>query len=65
VRELVALAELHGLIATGGSDYHGPYSRADGPGGVVVPSGSVDHLQAALRSLEGRARVETGGGRWS
>jgi len=63
-RELVALADSLGLIATGGSDYHGPYSRADGPGGVMVPQQSVDRLRAAARSLQ-TGLAASRGGRWS
>lgn len=63
-RELVGLANSLGLIATGGSDYHGPYSRVDGPGGVAVPNESVERLREASRSLE-TGSAASRGGRWS
>lgn len=63
-RDLVALAGSLGLIATGGSDYHGPNVRVDGPGGVAVPRESVERLRAAARSLKAGPAASRGG-RWS
>lgn len=63
-RELVALARRLGLMVTGGSDYHGPYSRVDGPGRVAVPQESVEMLREAYRSMQ-RGPAASRGGRWS
>lgn len=49
-RELAALAERYGLIATGGSDYHGPGFRAG------RELGAVDVPLAAVEALLSRAR---------
>ncbi len=37
VEHLLALAEQHGLVATGGSDYHGPNMHPTPLGGRYVP----------------------------
>jgi len=55
---LAMLAERYGLIATGGSDYHGPGFRAGRElGSVDVPPGTVDAL--AARARRGRDRPAT------
>jgi predicted metal-dependent phosphoesterase TrpH len=47
VRELLALARQHGLVATGGSDFHGPLITPDSPlGGTWVPLSVVAELKA-------------------
>ncbi|MCX2726859.1 PHP domain-containing protein [Thermomicrobium sp. 4228-Ro] len=49
-RDLAALAERYGLIATGGSDYHGPGFRAGRElGAVDVPPAVVEALVACAR----------------
>ncbi len=50
-RELAALAADYGLIATGGSDFHGPGVKTSDLGGVLVPAESVDALRAAAESV--------------
>ncbi len=48
--ELVALAERHGLVATGGSDYHGTVKESlsvgTGEGDLAVPDDVLDALEA-------------------
>jgi predicted metal-dependent phosphoesterase TrpH len=66
VETLVELARQHGLVPTGGSDYHGfPMSGAqvvsNEPGSVEIPAELWDELLArrqarAVRSAEGPAR---------
>jgi hypothetical protein len=50
IRRLARLAEAHGLVATGGSDYHGAMSPGirigRGFGSLAVPDGVVDALLA-------------------
>jgi hypothetical protein len=58
VRRLVGLARRHGLVPTGGSDFHGfPMSgmtdAANQPGSVDVPPGVVDRLLERRRRLFG------------
>jgi predicted metal-dependent phosphoesterase TrpH len=43
---LHALALQHGLLETGGSDYHG-YEWDEPPGSIRAPAGAVDRLAAA------------------
>lgn len=47
---LVALARRHGLVATGGSDYHGSYKPdlevGTGRGDLVVPDRALEELEA-------------------
>ena len=51
---LRALADRHGLIATGGSDYHGPgHKHGRELGGAVVSAATVDLLRRATRSTAG------------
>jgi predicted metal-dependent phosphoesterase TrpH len=45
-RDLLGLAVRYGLIATGGSDYHGPQRLDTELGEVEVPVGLVDQLKA-------------------
>jgi predicted metal-dependent phosphoesterase TrpH len=53
VQRLVAIADRHKLIATGGSDFHGIDSDADGAiGGVEIPEKSVERLLALARQSE-------------
>lgn len=50
VAKLVDLAERHGLIATGGSDFHGLDASAETMiGGVDVPPQSAEQLIALAR----------------
>lgn len=47
-RKCVAMAEAHGLIVTGGSDFHGPAAGEGGDlGSVVVPYDVVSRLKEA------------------
>lgn len=47
----LALARRHGLLVTGGSDYHGPgHGHLSGLGHVTVPMETVARLQAAAGS---------------
>ena len=62
VEGLVSLARQHGLVPTGGSDYHGfPLSGhtevVNFPGSVEIPPGVVEELESRLRDRrdEGRA----------
>jgi predicted metal-dependent phosphoesterase TrpH len=45
---LLAFAEQHGLLVTGGSDFHDPNARTD-LGRQPVPAGMLDRLRAAAR----------------
>lgn len=45
VRWLTALADHHGLVPTGGSDFHGPCRPEQGLGCVDVPRESVERLR--------------------
>ena len=51
VEHLLALAEQHGLVATGGTDYHGPNVHPTPLGGRYVPP------EAATRLWEARQRA--------
>ena len=52
VARLLALADRYGLIATGGSDYHGPNMHPTPLGGRYVPPEAAAHLwQARQRAL--------------
>jgi predicted metal-dependent phosphoesterase TrpH len=46
VERLLHLADVHGLIPTGGSDYHGPNMHPTPLGGRYVPPEVVDRLRA-------------------
>ena len=50
--DLVALARRHGLVPTGGSDFHGSYkpdlSMGTGTGDLCVPDALLDELEAAV-----------------
>lgn len=51
VEMLLGLCREHGLIATGGSDFHGPDSEEGAPlGSVYVPPVCAERLRAAARS---------------
>lgn len=52
----LALAERHGLVATGGSDFHGRGEHGSPLGGVRVPPASIEALEAR------RARGPAGAG---
>ncbi len=56
-QRLVALAGRHGLVATGGSDYHGTYKPdlrvGVGRGDLVVPNEVLDELEARRPTLSG------------
>lgn len=51
--ELLRLAASHGMVATGGSDYHGTFkpdlSVGTGPGDLDVPGSVLDELRARRR----------------
>jgi 3',5'-nucleoside bisphosphate phosphatase len=51
---LLSLAEQHGLIATGGSDYHGPGVHPTPLGGHYVPP----EASALLRAMADRLATE-------
>lgn len=54
VRRFLQWAEEFGLVATGGSDYHGPGPASRAPlGSVYVPPGAVDALRAARERAHG------------
>ncbi len=53
--ELRALASASGLIATGGSDYHGRGEHGGLPGSCYVPPDSVPRLEAACARIAARA----------
>ncbi|MGD8243636.1 MAG: PHP domain-containing protein [Anaerolineae bacterium] len=51
VRDLLELARAYGLIATGGSDFHGPcVDRGGALGSVGAPPGCVEQLREAAAS---------------
>ncbi len=50
ISKLVSLADRHGLITTGGSDYHGPDNNAETMiGGADVPIESAERLMALAK----------------
>ncbi len=51
VERLCALAETYGLIATGGSDYHGPGGHPTPLGGRFVPPEATERLQRSATFL--------------
>ncbi|MEO7000366.1 MAG: PHP domain-containing protein, partial [Ktedonobacterales bacterium] len=51
VKRLVALADRFGLVATGGSDYHGPNIHPTPLGGRYVPPQTIERLRAAAEQL--------------
>ena len=51
VHRLLSLADRFGLIATGGSDYHGPNIHPTPLGGRYVPPQAVERLHAAAERL--------------
>ena len=51
VARLLALANAHDLIPTGGSDYHGPNIHPTQLGGRWVPPETVERLQASSEKL--------------
>mgnify|MGYP001428882666 CR=1 FL=1 len=51
VNRLVGLADRFGLIATGGSDYHGPNVHPTPLGGRYVPPQTIERLRAAAGKL--------------
>jgi predicted metal-dependent phosphoesterase TrpH len=56
VEMLLGLCREHGLVATGGTDFHGPDSEEGVPlGSVDVPPECVEGLRAAAMSEAGRA----------
>ncbi|MSP13756.1 MAG: PHP domain-containing protein [Chloroflexi bacterium] len=54
---LLALARKYNLVATGGSDYHGPQRHHSYLGGVYVPAKCVLHLRQALAEAEAHRPV--------
>jgi predicted metal-dependent phosphoesterase TrpH len=53
VAHLLALAEQHGLVATGGTDYHGPGVHPTPLGGRYVPPEAADQVYALANHLLG------------
>jgi predicted metal-dependent phosphoesterase TrpH len=52
VEMLLGLCQEYGLIATGGTDFHGPDSEEGAPlGSVYVPPACVERLRAAARRV--------------
>ena len=51
VEHLLALAEQHGLVATGGSDYHGPGRHPTPLGARYVPPEAAEQLRALADHL--------------
>lgn len=49
----LALAQRHGLVATGGSDFHGRGEHGAPLGGVWVPPGSIEALERKARGPAG------------
>jgi len=61
VEMLLGLCREHDLIATGGSDFHGPESEEGAPlGSVHVPIECAERLRAAATSAAGRASALRG-----
>ncbi len=54
VNRLLALADRFGLVATGGSDYHGPNIHPTPLGARYVPPSTVDKLRAASEIVRAR-----------
>jgi 3',5'-nucleoside bisphosphate phosphatase len=54
VEHLLALAQQHGLVATGGTDYHGPNMHPTPLGGRYVPMEAAE----SLRQVADRLRTE-------
>ncbi|MCL5266017.1 MAG: PHP domain-containing protein [Chloroflexi bacterium] len=52
-RQMLGLAGRFGLIATGGTDFHGPPITSIEPGSVRVPRKVLDEMREALRGLRG------------
>jgi 3',5'-nucleoside bisphosphate phosphatase len=52
VEHLLALAEQHGLVATGGSDYHGPGVHPTPLGGRYVPPEAAEQVHALAERLK-------------
>jgi predicted metal-dependent phosphoesterase TrpH len=56
VEMLLGLCQKHGVLATGGSDFHGPGSEEGAPlGSVYVPLACVERLREAITSGADRA----------
>jgi predicted metal-dependent phosphoesterase TrpH len=51
IEQLVAIAERHNLITTGGSDFHGLDSSESAIGGIDLPMESVEELIAKARQI--------------
>lgn len=52
IEHILGIAEKHGLIATGGTDFHGVgITNAPEPGAVYVPDSAVEALQACERHI--------------
>jgi predicted metal-dependent phosphoesterase TrpH len=61
VEMLLELCHKHGLIATGGTDFHGPNSEEGAPlGSVYVPPECADRLREAAMNGAGRASALRG-----
>jgi predicted metal-dependent phosphoesterase TrpH len=57
VARLLALASLHGLIATGGSDYHGPNIHPTPLGGRWVPPETAERLLQRSERLRAESPI--------
>ncbi|MGQ0723575.1 MAG: PHP domain-containing protein [Candidatus Eiseniibacteriota bacterium] len=56
VRRLTEFAGAHGLLRTGGSDFHGPGVNGSGPGSVRIPRERVEELLGRVAVLRAAAR---------
>ncbi|MFS8525284.1 MAG: hypothetical protein FWJ83_10520, partial [Limnochordales bacterium] len=53
----LGLAREHGLVVTGGTDYHGPRSPHDADlGSLPVPPEAVEQLKERVRAVRRRGR---------
>jgi predicted metal-dependent phosphoesterase TrpH len=57
VTRLLALAQVYGLIPTGGSDYHGPNIHPTPLGARYVPPAAAEELRAVAERLHAEPRV--------
>lgn len=61
VKMLLRLCQEHNLIATGGTDFHGPDSEEGAPlGSVYVPMECAEQLRTAATNAAGRASAPRG-----
>jgi predicted metal-dependent phosphoesterase TrpH len=57
IARLLALAGQHGLIATGGSDYHGPNMHPTSLGGRWIPPETTERLRQTSQRLRSEPRT--------